>query len=331
MQYQSPIRLFNHLQISTEILNDVLQLPKLKKLLLAELAIAENGIIKIDDFTYDKNEILIELDKPDFYSRLQFHQQIWNQKSLLNLLEKNQFNKYFNQYYLWIDFKNESAFVDFISPYFATSFNHVCKTILDEMDFVTMPEWLSYIGFIKNDDYEIAFGSFRNYLQGRVKIFKNINVDQIKKDSDFTYWASLNWADTINKLPEFLNESIEQFINAGINFTVNNYKKNVVLSLSINKELLRIKHCTANQLELLTQNLEYYKNYRVEKINNTYNLTDRFIFNPIENFAEKMSVRIAKKETGFVFQLVKNIIYFGIIMIVILAIASILIIKDELE
>jgi hypothetical protein len=82
---------------------------------------------------------------------------------------------------------------------------------------------------------------------------------------------------------------------------------------------------------LLTQNLEYYKNYRVEKINNTYNLTDRFIFNPIENFAENMSVRIAKKETGMVFQLVKNIIYFGIIMIVILAIASILIIKDEFQ
>ncbi|MEN9523352.1 MAG: hypothetical protein RL065_1729, partial [Bacteroidota bacterium] len=239
MQYQSPIRLFNHLQISNEILNDVMQLPKLKKLLLAEFAIAENGIIKIDGFTYDKNEVIIELDKPDFYNRLNFHQQVWSQKSLLNLLEKNQFNKYFNQYYLWKDFKNEIAFVDFVSPYFATTFNHVCKNILDEVDFVTMPQWLDYIDFIKEDDCEIAFASIRNYLQGKIKTFKNLNVESLKKDDDFIFWASLNWATTIHKLPIFLNESIEQFINAGINFTVNNYEKNIRLCLSINKELLK--------------------------------------------------------------------------------------------
>jgi hypothetical protein len=163
-----------------------------------------------------------------------------------------------------------------------------------------------------------------------VKIFNNINVEQIKKDSDFAYWATLNWADTINKLPEALNESIEQFINAGINFTVNCYKKNTKLALQINHQLILTKKWNDKQRDILINNHEHFKNYRVEQINNTYNITDRFIFNPIENFAERISIKLTKKEVGFVFRLIKNLIYFAIIMIVILAFTTILIIKDEI-
>ncbi|MEO7524731.1 MAG: hypothetical protein ABIT58_11585, partial [Ferruginibacter sp.] len=125
-QYTSLIRLFEHCSIPY---NDEINLLRIRKQLQAEFGFSASGMIEVEGYTYNKNDVFEELEKTDFLQRLPYHIGIWENKFILAILEdhavnlpdlKTQIRKY----------QDNLEFEAFFSPYFAIPFNVISRSYL---------------------------------------------------------------------------------------------------------------------------------------------------------------------------------------------------------
>src|ERR1700743_1394286 len=119
MRYQSIIRFFEYAHIEYAIPEDF-NLVRARKLVNAEFAMQADGIIVVEQISYTKQDILAELDRPDFMARLIQHKRVWENPSLLDLLEKDKVN--LSQQPAWFHLGYAPRFKEFVSEYFAAIF-----------------------------------------------------------------------------------------------------------------------------------------------------------------------------------------------------------------
>ncbi|MEI9955717.1 MAG: hypothetical protein WDM90_05265 [Ferruginibacter sp.] len=150
-QYISPIRLFEHCSISTTELN----ISRMKKQLSAEFDFAKTGFIEIDGYTYNKNDVLEEIERPDFFERLQYHSMLWESKNILSIIENNTGNlSYLKQEF--DKFQHNKSFDVFFSPYFAAPFSHICRGYLNEGKLYELSTLLLFEDFLQPMEREEA-------------------------------------------------------------------------------------------------------------------------------------------------------------------------------
>ena len=237
MQYQSIIRLFEYCNVEY---GDNMDVGRIKKILSAEFSIAPGGIITIDNFDYSKNDILEELESPDFSKRLRHHIQIWKQQSLLNCLEQNRVD--YSDVHTWVELRYAPGFVRFVSPYFATSFDKVMGKILNLPDFEDAKLWMDLLFFVDNpEDEDRALNSLRVFLLETTRMLRNINsttygsfMKQIKP------WAKQPSGLFLDELPDSLYKIKDDLVRAWVNFIYGINRKNRTLCYEINSELTQI-------------------------------------------------------------------------------------------
>jgi len=237
MQYQSVIRLFEYCNVEYR---DNIDVGRIKKILSAEFSIASGGIISIDHFDYSKNDILEELESPDFSERLRCHQLVWKQQSLLNYLEQN--IVYFSDIYKWVDLRKDADFVKFVSPYFATSFDKVMGKILNLPNFEDAKRWMNFLVFVDNpEDEDVALNSLRIFLLDTTKMLRNINsTTYVSFMKQIKPWAEQPSGLFLDKLPDSLYKIKEDLVRAWVNFTYCTNKQNKTLCYEINSELIQV-------------------------------------------------------------------------------------------
>ena len=261
MQYQSIIRLFEYCNVDYNTMDT----GKIKKILTAEFSIAEGGIISIDGFDYTKNDIFQELEQEDFPQRLEYHQQIWKNESLLACLETNTVD--FRVVSEWFPIEKDTAFVRFISPYFAESFDKIMRKFLNPVDFSDATRWLNFLFLIDNAaDEDKALSGIRLFIMEFIHSLKNVNsTTYVTIMPELETWTDQSASSFINRLPDSLYMQIEDMVKAVINFTVLIQNENTNLCYELSYELVRINKISSNLQELIAENHEIYE-HRAKQI-----------------------------------------------------------------
>ncbi len=250
-QYISPIRLFEHCSIE---IDGEINIARIKKQLTAEFGFAKTGFIEVDGFSYNKNDILEELENADFLQRLTYHKRLWEDKNLLQVLEKNTvdlstINTSFNK------FQNDKEFDTFFSPYFAEPFNYITRTFLNEKNFHNLGFWLSYEDFLQLNDREIGFKSIRIFLDENLRYFNNISIGNYTTfRPKIVHWLWPDWSTFLNNLPdEFYSDKCD-IVSDLINLTVTLQKTDTKDCKSISYELVKVADLPANLQEIINDN-----------------------------------------------------------------------------
>lgn len=236
-QYISPIRLFDHLGV--DYTND-LNTARIKKHLAAEFSMSKDGFIEIDGRTYNRNDVMEEVDRPDFSRRLVYHHRIWKKSALLGMLEDNKID--IPGVKADLDhFQNDPDFDEFFSPYFAGPFNYTSRSLINDNDLFKLGDWLAIEGFVLPAQKEEAFKSIRIFLDDNLRLFRNINQDNYGAfRSKLIHWFRYGWHRFMNNLPEEFHSVKEDIVVHLINHTVRVQRTNREDSQNISNELVQV-------------------------------------------------------------------------------------------
>ncbi|TWP29122.1 hypothetical protein ETU09_04580 [Apibacter muscae] len=275
MNYQSPIRLFEYCNIDYK---ESLDIKKVKKIIGLEFSFAKEGYITLENLDYSKDQIFKEIERDDFLQRFNFHLQIWENKSLLNFLERQEINLPILGKWISLCNKQNCNFKPFISPYFAYSINKVFKKCLSSKNFKLVNEWLDFFVFIDTlQDEFLATESLKNFLIDKTHILKNVNKNTyVTKLPQINDWLNEPFSNFVNKLPESLNDQIDKLVTELINFSVEIQFENKKLCYQIIKELKLIQNINEDLKLLISENHKIYKKKNIS-IRNIRNIRKRDI------------------------------------------------------
>jgi hypothetical protein len=256
MPYQSLIRFLEY--TGTDYRSAPLNIARLKKLTAAEFAMQQDGIITIDEVSYTRNDILTELEHPALTERLRYHEMIWEDKSLLGLLEKDDLD--FGEAFRWYQLKNDYGFIQFVSPWFAVSFASVLKTLLQRCDIAFAASWMDYLQFVTPGDMETALRPARLFMDDSTRLFRNLNAVSFReKNNGLQMWYEEPWAMFVNKLPEQMLSYTDDLASAIINFTVRIQAADKRKCYEISKQLIELTGVNFSLRETIVNNHAVYK------------------------------------------------------------------------
>ena len=253
--YISIIRLFEHTGIDFE---GEINITRIKKQLNAEFGFTETGFIEIDGNTYNKTDVLEELDNPDLLIRLPYHIRIWNNKYFLSILEDNavnlpELNKAIKE------FESDEVFDHQFCGYLAAPFNHISRNFISNNQLTDLGEWLRYETFILPENREEAFRSIRVFMEETIRTLKNIsteNYDVFKPK--LKEWLEPGWYKMMNNLPDEFYEQKNDIVFHLINLTVKIQKSNRNDCRKLSSELINLKDLRGNLMETIFKNDSVY-------------------------------------------------------------------------
>ena len=250
-QYHSIIRLFEHCGIDC----NALDVAKARRILAAEFSIARNGIISIAGFDYTKNDVFNELERHDFAQRLTVHVLIWRMPVLLNCLEKNeidigQIDKLGSWYsHYW----RQRHVVDFISPYFAVSFDKIMGRLLNSARFADANTWMKTLYFAENaEDNRAALSSTRIYFADFIKLLRNMN-DVTYKDHlpQVEKFFSQPWCRFVNNFPDSLYGIRNDLLRTMYNFAIIIRHTDTNLYQTITRQMIEVRNIDTDLRDLI--------------------------------------------------------------------------------
>lgn len=253
MVYQSIIRVLQFAAVDVSNTSEV-SVARIRKQLNAEFAMAESGMLLIDDIHYNKHDVMEEIERPDFVERLSYHQKVWEHKALLELLEKDSIDIY-ESYKEWYALHQEPGFVHFLSPYFAFSFNSVMKTLLHMPHFSEATNWLKFTVFLEPLHEEQAYEATRLFLSEQLHLFNNVNKDTFYRHiNDIRMWEREPWGDFINQLPDALFTYIDDIGVAIINFTAQVQRTERDMCERMSFQLMRLTRISPENRKIIQDN-----------------------------------------------------------------------------
>lgn len=253
MKYVSVIRLLEYCNIDY----NAPDVSKMKKIIAAEYALSDGGIISIDGFDYTKDSVLQEIERDDFLQRLNHHVYIWNNKDLLGFLEQDQDVDVSTP---WFSSNANDDFKQFISPYFAYSFNKVMHRYLRDSSLIKAGQWLTFLVFVDFVDENEALSSTRSFIAETLKLFRNTSKSNYKNHlSQLMVWAEQSVYQFINNLPDSMYDEAEDLAIALINFTVAIQHTDKRLCLSVSENLVQLNKLDERHLSLIRENHKIYK------------------------------------------------------------------------
>ena len=254
-QYISPIRLLNHLDIS---LQGDINVGRIKKQLAAEFDFNTSGIIEVAGFAYNKSDVFEELENLDFLERLSYHKRIWENKHLLATLETNVVN--LQEVFAELkNFSNDEVFDNFISPYFAISFNNVARGYLNPARLQVLGDWYRCESYVLIQDKEEAYKATRIFLNENIRLLKNVNAQNFKTfRPQIAHWFTRGGANFFNNLPDNFHDEKHQIVFHMINICVaiqRNFKYDCKV---LSKELTSMQNLPSDYQKIIDGNHRIY-------------------------------------------------------------------------
>lgn len=252
MKYLSVIRLFEYCNIDYSV-PDIL---KIKKIISVEYSVADKGIIAIDGFDYTKDAVLQELEQDDFSQRIKFHITVWENKDLLNFLERDIIN---DNAFVWFRLIDSPEFKRFISPYFAYSFNKAMQKLLRDLNIPGASSLLKFAVLVNYADENEALASTRAFISETLRLFKNTSESNYRRNyQQLNIWGWSNACLFINNLPDSLSDEADTLVIALINLTVKLQNKDKTLCLGISENLIRVNRIDPENAETIRHNHRIY-------------------------------------------------------------------------
>lgn len=256
-QYISIIRLFEHGNI---VYTGDINLSRIKKQLLAEFSLATSGIIEIDHFSYNKNDILTAVDADNFNKLLPIHIAIWQNKTLLNFLELTALDiesieDTFEQ------FKTDAAFKECCSLKIAVAFNYYTRNFLTVPDLEELGNLMFLNDFIAVEYRETAYHSLRLFLDEQIRLLRNTTAGSYKlMKPKIKHWGSYKrWYKCINGLPVEFYQHRSNLVNGLINLTVALHGRYPQTCYRISRQLMKVKDLSSDTVQLIKSNHKTYR------------------------------------------------------------------------
>lgn len=268
MQYISPVRFFESLHIVVEVPCDVRRLQKLVNL---EFLHSETGIVSIDGFYYNKHDLLQLLSDGNFEQNWQHHLTIWENKQLLELLERTDFSEPkstdISQLQDVLICKNHDGFVHFVSPYFAPVFNKVSKTLLLHNAIGDLSVWMKAMIYVEPENEETALNSLRLFFDNALYFFRNINAANYKeKLTEIRKWNDSNWSSLLNVLPDYLFQYRDSIARGVTHVLVEIQYDEIYLCCQISNWLIHLNGLSDSISHTIRKNhLIYHQNSRKKR------------------------------------------------------------------
>lgn len=250
-QYISPIRLFRFCAIDW---SGTINPSRIKKQVLAEYGMSASGFLEVDGFSYNKTDVLEEIDRPDFADRLALHQQVWDSPLLLKVLEENAINLA-NLESIFQPFQGNPDFDAFVSPYLAGPFQVILRSFLQENDLADAGIWLSIEGFLQGEDREEGFRPLRLFVEEQERVFKNVSRDNYASFRDkLSPWLGDGWFLFLNNFPAELYDQKHDLVVDLINLTVKIQKVNLSDCQRISFELIQLTGISSDLVSTIYSN-----------------------------------------------------------------------------
>ncbi len=258
-QYISIIRLLQHCDIPCLETIDVF---RARKVLQAEFNLRQNGFIEVDGFSYSRQDVFEELDRPDFITRMIYHRKIWNSTVLLELLEKNTVSTHLLPAALKIHNGNR-IFEDFFSPYFSHSFTILSRNLLANQQFDQLHYLLVCEDFVQGPDRNEAFRPIRTWLDDNIRLLRNVNKQNYSRMREkLLVWINGAWGLFINTLPPELYDRKNDIAVLFVNITVSIQKGRRKDCRKISSQLVHLTGLNEELTRIIPSNHQVYQNSR---------------------------------------------------------------------
>lgn len=256
-QYISPIRFFEHAGIDH---TGELNITRIRKQVMAEFDLSASGFVELEGFSYNRNDLLEELEQPDLKERLAYHARIWQNKALLAVLEENKVD--ITQMGKDLDnFQNEPAFDAFFSPWFAGPFAYASRNFITNNKIDQLGDWLRFEGFLLPAEREEAFKPLRLFIEESLHVFRNISKENYYlMRPKMPGWLTWGWSTVMNNLPDEFYQVRNDIIVLLINITVkvqHSYREDC---RNISYGLMSLKDVPQNLRDTIINNDRVYNN-----------------------------------------------------------------------
>ena len=253
MRYISPIRFYIHcgLELNDEAFSNP---SRLKKLVSAEFAIALEGIISVDGYDYNKNDLLSDLESDAWQKNIEYHKTIWENKLLLQILEFENVKRPKSRP-LWFNLSEDKEFVNFISPYFGEALNNLIRKYYHPINFMEARFWLTFLAFVNPEHEEEALSSTRNMLDSIVALFKNLSFSNYEQHmQELKPWINQSWQHYMNELPDSLFYYKDKLAEVIVSFIAQIYRHDLDLAYKLNVRLAAIKGLNPEIADVIKEN-----------------------------------------------------------------------------
>ena len=257
MPYQSPLHILDSLQISPDDLNSE-GIGRLRKKLLAEFSLNTDITIKVSGNDYTKDAILKVIDQLKETDNLALHKEIFSRKPLLNWLENPVKGNF--------PYELASQVLDITD-------SHWYQNILQEAlllavkfhfrkrQFATTTNLLQFLTNLSDIYGYVVYDLMHDEIHTIIELIetaqKSPNVRQDRES--FGFITEPEWTDFLNNLPNYFEETRENYCYAAVNYTVAVQKKDRNWTYEISSQLDQTL-CGEHIKKTISSNHEIYTN-----------------------------------------------------------------------
>ena len=250
--YKSIVRFFDYAFINKE---DSFDKIKIKKTIDFEFHNLIDKDLIINNFSYNKSELLDLVEQPDYHQQIAFHYYVWDNKYILQLLEQYTFR--FEKITTEMQAIN-TINATYFSFYFSEVFNKVCKKLITEKKFYELGEYFKLLKYIQDTHKEHAFFELNIFINESIYYLENCFMSNYKDIRSHTLqWQIKGWSNWFNNLPDDFSHVKEKYLFNIMKLAVIASFYNHSDAVNINKELLCIATNAASSNAYFLSNISY--------------------------------------------------------------------------
>lgn len=256
MQYKPIDKFFQYIQLDiTDVRAE--SLGRVRKVINAEFALADTGIITIEGQTFSKQDLISVLDSQDAIEQLQAYHTIGQHSAFVEFLINGNFNTQIAQEVAILS--NNDLVVAMTSADTAFQFNKNQRKLLTANRFEEAAQLMQLIPMILPVDYEEAFQALRQYMDDGIYLLKNTNkVTHFQRLQELHRWT-MDWAQWANALPDFLLDHKQDLAVKLINYTALIQDEDKKMTYYISLQLIKLQFLTDTLSKLVIDNHAIYE------------------------------------------------------------------------
>lgn len=262
MKYVNPVSFLETVHGGPVDTENTAALSLLRKKMLAELELSDDKQLKINQWTFDKHQLLQFFDKLTAGNELRYHAQIAADPVLLHFLETGEITGRFADSPLY----NENGFLKFISPYYEPLF---ANAVLDSLKHQRLQNTIDLFAnplLLDGEHTTTCYGRIFRYvrvLEERLKIIiAKLRAGEVIPLRELWPFANITLVKQLNQLPyafyEWRSDYGISLINLGLAIYRNDFTNGMAI-VGLTGKLQTSEYVQEEMARWKTKMKEYWK------------------------------------------------------------------------
>jgi hypothetical protein len=225
MKYVNPVSFLEAVHGGPVDTENAAALSLLRKKMLAELELSDDKQFKVNQWTFNKHQLLQFFDQLTTGNELHYHAQIAADPVLLHFLETGEITGRFAD----SPFYNENAFLKFISPYYEPLFTNAVLDSLKQRELQHTTDLFANPWLLDGEHTTTCYRRIFRYTQVLEEHLKTI-IGKLRNGAfirwqELSGWANITFVQQLNILPRGFHEFRSEYGICLINLGLAIYRK----------------------------------------------------------------------------------------------------------